>query len=102
MKTQLFILMLFPTIAVASCKEGYVPTDVDGVFQKSDIVTNPGWVSEEKPPSDKMPSYQREGIIVIDAPNMRDQDMKDDLEKAEADRQGKMSAGIKPTKADLK
>jgi hypothetical protein len=57
--------------------------------------TNPAWVSDEKPPSDKMPSYQREGITVIDAPNMAAEDTKADQEKIQADAQGKKSAGIK-------
>lgn len=52
--------------------------------------------SDEKPPTDKMPSYQREGITVIDAPSTTASDAKADQDKADADAQGKESAGLKP------
>jgi hypothetical protein len=53
------------------------------------------WVSDEKSPKDKMPSWQREGIHVVDAPNMTIQDAKEDAEKNDADIQGKRAAGLR-------
>lgn len=50
--------------------------------------------SDEKPPTDKMPSYQREGITVITVPELSASDAKADREKAEADQSGKRAAGI--------
>jgi len=93
-----FALMLFiPTVSIAgSCKPGYVPSDTPGVcLEKPVTATNPEWVSEEKPPSDKMPSYQREGITVINAPNMADEDAKSDRDRSDATAEGRKSAGLK-------
>ncbi len=95
----LIVLLAVPAIAGASCQEGFVPTDVPGVCQEgSGNKTNPAWVSDEKPPSDKMPSYQREGVNVVEVPNMAMEDAKADMEKADADAQGKKAAGIRPKK----
>lgn len=93
MRTAILILML-QTAAFASCKDGYVPTDVEGVCQASDV-TNAVKPSDELPPSDKMPSWQREGVTVVDAPNLEAQDRKDDDEKVAADKEGKSKAGLK-------
>lgn len=60
------------------------PTQADGVQP-----------SDEKPPLDKMPSYEREGIHAETPPSMAAQDVKMDAEKAQANAQGKKAAGIK-------
>lgn len=52
--------------------------------------------SDDVAPTDKMPSYQREGVTVIDVPNTYAADLKADRDKADANAQGKMSAGLKP------
>lgn len=94
MKTILAVL-LFASPAVA-CQPGFIPSDTPGVcVEKTGGEMNPNWVSTEKPPSDKMPSYQREGITVINAPNMALSDEKADQDKASADREGKRKAGIR-------
>lgn len=77
-----------------ACQKGYVETDVPGVCMESPEMANP-WVSDEKPPADKMPSWQRENIKVIDAPSMTAQDEREDRERAEADKDGKKKAGIR-------
>ena len=51
--------------------------------------------SDEVPPKDKMPSWQREGITVIEAPNLADADAKADAEIRAANMEGKRAAGIK-------
>jgi hypothetical protein len=95
MKLLPVVLLLMPLSAVA-CQKGYVPSDTPGVcVEQSAEQTNPQWVSSEAPPSDKMPSYQREGITIINAPSMAEADAKMDREKAEADSEGKRNAGIK-------
>jgi cytochrome b subunit of formate dehydrogenase len=89
------IHLLFPRIAHAACKDGYVKTDVEGVCMAQPVTkTNPEWVSDEKPPTDKMPSWQREGIHVVEAPNMAYEDAKMDQERRDADAAGKKAAGI--------
>lgn len=91
----LAVLFLFPAVAW-SCQQGYVPSDTPGVCVEKPIdTTNPTWVSDEKPPSDKMPSYQREGVTVINAPNMADEDAKSDRDKIDANAEGRKSAGLK-------
>jgi len=59
-------------------------------------IAQPVKPSDEKPPTDKMPSYQREGVTVVDAPNMAFEDSKADAEKRQAEADGKQMAGIKP------
>lgn len=58
-------------------------------------IAKPVQPSDERPPSDRMPSYQRSDVMVVDAPNMADEDAKADAEKVNADRIGKKSAGIR-------
>lgn len=58
-------------------------------------IAKPVQPSDEKPPSDKMPSYQREGISVVTAPNTATEDEKADAEKRTADAEGKKAAGIR-------
>ena len=49
---------------------------------------------DEKPPTDKMPSYQREGIHAEMPQSLIAQDQKQDQDKMNADFVGKKSAGI--------
>lgn len=51
--------------------------------------------SDEKPPADKMPSYQREGVTIVDAPNKGFDDSKADEEKRDADTEGRKAAHVK-------
>lgn len=51
--------------------------------------------SAERPPKDKMPSYQREGIKVIELPSLISADAKQDREWNDADMAGKKAAGIR-------
>jgi hypothetical protein len=76
------------------CKAGYVPSDTEGVCVEKPVeVTNPAWVSDEKPPTEKhLDDYRPD---TVNAPNMRDDDEKADKEKADADAEGRKSAGIK-------
>lgn len=91
MKTLL--LLFIPTVAL-SCKAGFVPTDVPGICQEADV-TDAVKPSDEKPPSDKMPSYQREGIFIVNCPSTADADARADREKADAEAEGKRKAGIR-------
>lgn len=94
----LLLLVVTATAQATACKVGFVDSDVPGVCVEHDTskdTTNPAWVSDEKPPTNKMPSYQREGVTVVDAPSTRQEDEKFDQEKREADKSGKKAAGIK-------
>lgn len=59
-------------------------------------IAKPVEPSDEKPPADKMPSWQREGVTIVNAPSMTDEDTKADQENREANAQGMQRAGIKP------
>lgn len=76
------------------CPKGWVETDVPGVCQESDTSSSVK-PSDEKPPEDKMPSWQRADVKVIDAPSMTASDEKADRERAEAEADGKRKAGVK-------
>lgn len=94
MKYLLIVLLLVPVSLVACPKGSYEYNggcEMDIQPQQAPSVKP----SEERPPSDKMPSYQREGVKVIDVPNMAGEDAKLDREKVEADRDGKKAAGLK-------
>lgn len=92
----LIVLLFVPAVATAKCRDGYVKTDVEGVCMAQPVsVTNPEWVSDEKPPSDKMPSYQREGVTIVNVPNMATEDAKADQDKLDAERDGKRKARIR-------
>lgn len=81
--------------AVNACRAGFKPTDVEGVcVEINQDEVSATWRSDEKPPSDKMPSYQREGITVVDCPSMAASDERADQERAAADREGKEAAGV--------
>lgn len=91
MKTLLASILVVPIVCGAGeyvYRDGCV-TDI------KPISAAPVKPSDEKPPTDKMPSYQREGVHIVDAPYMGLKDAEADFEKADADRQGKEAAGIK-------
>lgn len=95
MKIAILVVMLQAT-AFSACKEGYVPTDVEGVCQKADTrQTNPDWIIDEKPSFHPQPAYQRGEVTIVDAPNLEAQDRKDDLEKEQANKEGRKKAGLK-------
>jgi hypothetical protein len=50
--------------------------------------------SDEQPPVDKMPSYEREGIRAEMPSSLAAQDAKLDLEKSSAEQAGKKAAGL--------
>lgn len=59
-------------------------------------IAKPVQPSDEKPPSEKMPSYQRADIAIVTAPNLNDSDVNADKAKFQADIEGKQRAGLKP------
>lgn len=94
MKLLLAVLLLVPMSAVACDKGCYVFKDTCACDASPELAPSVE-PSDEKPPSDKMPSYQREGIKLIDVPSMTAADAKLDREKSDANKEGKAAAGIK-------
>lgn len=93
---KLIALLLLLPVTAGACPSGTEP--FKGVCVDSNAqpyLADPVQPSDEKPPSDKMPSYQREGVTPVTRPNTLDEDIKLDREKAEADAEGKRAAGIK-------
>lgn len=82
--------------AVNACQVGFIPSDTPGVcVEKTGGETNPNWVSDEKPPEGRMPSWQRGDVKIVDAPNMALSDEKADQDKANANKEGRRKAGIR-------
>lgn len=89
------LMLLVVPVSALSCPKGSYEYQGECVLDLKPITADPVKPSDELPPSDKMPSWQREGVHLIDAPNMAQDDAKQDQEKLEADRQGKKAAGIR-------
>ena len=73
------------------CYRNFRPTE----DSNTDYPVRRQWESDDKPPKDKMPSYEREGIHADNPPSLSVQDAKQDTERNEADAEGKKAAGIK-------
>lgn len=93
MKTIVVILAL-SSLAFA-CPEGTIPYEgncaADLVPEKAVQTIK---ASDEKPPAEKMPSYQREGIHAEMPSSEAAKDVLADEEKAKAETEGKAHAGL--------
>ncbi len=90
----LIVLLFIPIAAQAACPKGTEPfkdTCVVELHPEAAISVQP---SNEKPPTDKMPSWQREGITLIDCKNLEADDERMDRQKADANAEGKRNAGL--------
>lgn len=96
MKWLLVVLAVLPVSAEAlNCGKGSYEYRGGCVLDIQPNIAPPVQPSEELPPSDKMPSYQREGVKLVDAPSTAAEDERMDQEKIEATKQGKKAAGIR-------
>ncbi len=93
---MLYLLIALLSIPAISCQNGCTEYQgscaCDAVPEKAVQTIQP---SDEKPPTDKMPSYQREGIVADMPPSMAVKDLKADQDRDAAELQGKLSAGLK-------
>lgn len=80
---------------VFACPKGQSVWQDGCVVDIAPEIAKPVQPSDEVAPKDKMPSYQREGVTVITAPNMNDSDVNADKAKFQANEEGKRKAGIK-------
>lgn len=93
MKTLAVLLIASQALA---CAPGCLPYEgVCACSQPAEKVEQTYKPSDEKPPRDKMPSYQREGIKAEMPSSLASEDAKLDEDKAKAEIQGKKAAGIK-------
>lgn len=88
------LLLLLPGLAVACDKGCEKFKDTCVCNDATPYFGNPVQPSDEKPPSDKMPSWQREGFKVVGATNTLTSDENADKTKTQADREGKHAAQI--------
>lgn len=88
-------LLTFLTVVMFACDKGCFPFKGECACDIQPQTAPPVKPSDEKPPDDKMPSYQREGVLIVDAQNMTFDDEKIDQEKRDAEAEGKKNAGIK-------
>lgn len=94
MNLKWLVVFLFLPASVVACPKNSTPYQDTCVYDIQPEIAKPVQPSEEKPPTDKMPSYQREGVNVIMAQSMTMDDEKLDKEKTDAIREGKKAAGI--------
>ena len=89
------VVALFAVVAMG-CPDGFTAYGKDVCVQdlKPEAAPDVYKVDDAKPPTDKMPSYQREGIVADMPPSCAAQDAKMDQERDQADKQGKKNAGI--------
>lgn len=80
--------------AYAKCPKGSEPYQDMCVFDIQPQTSEAVKPSDEKPPEDKMPSYEREGVKVINEPSTAAEDEKQDKENADALAAGKKAAGL--------
>lgn len=79
-----------------ACLKGSYEWKGDCAVDIQPEIAKPAQPSDEKPPSDKMPSWERADVSVVTAPNMNDADVNADKAKFQADQEGKQVAGLKP------
>ncbi len=91
-----FIVLLSASSAVA-CPKGQSVWQDGCVVDIQPEIAKPVQPSDEVPPTDKMPSWQREGITIVPAASSTtaDDDANADKAKRDADAQGRKAAGIK-------
>jgi hypothetical protein len=94
MKTLTLLLLAVPVLAMVDCERGCVM--YEGACACDQAAEAAPWVKpgDDSPPSDKMPSYQREGIHADTPPSLSGQDAKQDQERDAADRAGKKAANV--------
>lgn len=82
------VVLGFYAVSLAHGDESCWTKTPEGVRQEIPCDNSAKWTSDEKPPKDKMPSYQREGIKVVDAPAKAADDIKEDQAQQEATLKG--------------
>lgn len=90
----LALVLLLPGVSLACGKNEY-EYNGECVVDIKPITAAAVVPSDEKPPTDKMPSYQRADVHVVEAPSTMAEDARLDQEKFNAERDGKAAAGIK-------
>jgi hypothetical protein len=93
MKTLTVALLCLASVAYP-CPKGSEPYQDTCVYDIQPETAPPVKPSEEKPPKDKMPSYEREGVHVLMPQSLVEEDRKQDEDKSNADAQGKRAAGL--------
>ena len=97
MKT-LIVILFASSVAFAACPKNqieYEGTCADLPAPSEQALAPMIPTSTEKPPSDKMPSYEREGINAVNPPSLAAKDMETDRNNRCADLKGKKSAKLK-------
>lgn len=95
MKRALLLGMLLVAQSAAACNKGCEEHQgVCACDQKPDAAPDVQAASEEQPPKDKMPSYQREGIHADMPASTAGADARMDADRLAADQAGKKAAGV--------
>jgi hypothetical protein len=94
------VLILILSLNVFSCPAGTIQgpgycAAEPSPTQETHAELSPYIVSDEKPSRHPEPAYQRGEVNAVTPPSLAAQDAKEDQERAEAEAQGKKTAGIK-------
>lgn len=95
MKTLALLLLLSGSVWAVKCPAGMSEWKGECTYDLVPELAKPVQPSDERPPSEKMPSYQREGVEVVKVTNTAAEDERLDQEKRDADAAGKKAAGLK-------
>lgn len=88
-------LIAFLAVLVLACPEGQSEWQDGCVVDIAPEIAAPVQPSDEKPPEGRMPSWQRDGVFIVDVKNWDTEDRKADQDKLDADKDGKKAAGIR-------
>lgn len=99
MKSWIMLSLMLASVGAVACDKGC--SEYEGVCacdikpaEVAAAVDTSVWVSDEKPSRHPEPAWQRGEVKVIDVPATGGEDAKQDLERQQADRAGKLAAGI--------
>jgi len=100
--TYIFLIVLICSIAILIAVLGVTGCPTGTVEYRGDCYADPKAEtdnipsvkpSDERPPSEKLPSYQRPGIHADEPQSLSAQDAKEDEQRHQADAEGKAAAG---------
>lgn len=95
---KLIAILLIASNALAVCPKGFeehegVCASLQGQVQEGSM--DASVASDEKPSKHPEPAWQRGEVNIVNVPNCAAEDIKADQERAQADKEGKLAAGIR-------
>ncbi len=88
-------IVMMSVVYVMACPKGSYEYRGSCEYDIRPEIAQPVQPSAEKPPSEKMPSWQRAGVVIATVSSMADVDNKLDQDKRDAETDGKKAAGLR-------